>query len=96
MRLVYTDQAEADLRSILRYTKENWGAAKARDYADGLELHLEKLTDFPKLGAAIEEGMPGTRRWPFVSHIAYYRIVSDEVRIVRILHSSQAPELHLD
>lgn len=30
---VYAPQAQAELRAIVRYTAQQWGAAQARDYA---------------------------------------------------------------
>jgi toxin ParE1/3/4 len=35
--------AAEDLRSVIRYTRETWGAVQARAYADKLQKGLERL-----------------------------------------------------
>jgi toxin ParE1/3/4 len=40
---VLTDEAEADLRSIIRYTRKQWGEAQARRYVAALQAGIASL-----------------------------------------------------
>jgi len=40
-----TAKAEADLRSIIRYTRKEWGDRQTRRYIDKLEQGIMSLTD---------------------------------------------------
>lgn len=40
MNYVLTDDAEADLRGIIRYTREEWGTAQARAYVAKLKTGI--------------------------------------------------------
>lgn len=40
---VLTDAAEADLRSIIRYTRKQWGAAQVRRYIGDLDAGIIRL-----------------------------------------------------
>lgn len=40
---VLTDAAEADLRDVIRYTREQWGDAQLRRYIGKLEQGIDRL-----------------------------------------------------
>lgn len=40
MNYVLTDDAEADLRGIVRYTRKEWGAAQVRTYVAKLKVGI--------------------------------------------------------
>lgn len=40
---VLTAEAESDLRSVIRYTRAQWGAAQVRRYVSGLERGIANL-----------------------------------------------------
>ena len=40
MNYVLTDDAEADLRGIVRYTRKEWGAAQVRTYVSKLKAGI--------------------------------------------------------
>ena len=40
---VLTAAAEADVRSVVRYTRQQWGEAQVRTYMDKLERGIEQL-----------------------------------------------------
>lgn len=91
----FAESAEEDLAEIVRHTLQSWGAKQATRYIDGLEVLAEKLATTPKIGKACETFSPGLRAFPCESHVLYY--LSDErgVVILRVLHKSMNPALHL-
>jgi toxin ParE1/3/4 len=95
VRLIVSAEAEADLRAIIRFTTLEWGIERAGSYARGLGERLQLLREHPELGPPADEISPGLRRYPYLSHNAFYRIGKDEVRIVRILHKRMGSGRHL-
>jgi toxin ParE1/3/4 len=95
MRLIVSDEAEADLRAIIRFTTNQWGAERAQSYVGSLRDRMVLLLDYPELGPACDDISAGLRRYPFVSHNIFYRLRRNEVRIVRVLHRRMSPEAHL-
>ncbi|WP_290686708.1 MULTISPECIES: type II toxin-antitoxin system RelE/ParE family toxin [unclassified Haematobacter] len=44
---ILTDDAVADLRAIIRHTRDTWGAAQARRYAEALEHGMSGIAGDP-------------------------------------------------
>ncbi|WP_117193142.1 type II toxin-antitoxin system RelE/ParE family toxin [Rhizobium terrae] len=42
---ILTAEAESDLRSVIRYTRAQWGAAQVRRYVSGLERGIAILAE---------------------------------------------------
>ncbi|CAM3855426.1 type II toxin-antitoxin system RelE/ParE family toxin [Agrobacterium radiobacter] len=42
---ILTAEAESDLRSVIRYTRTQWGAAQVRRYVSGLERGIATLAE---------------------------------------------------
>jgi toxin ParE1/3/4 len=64
-------------------------------YLLGLDAALQRLRRQPSLGSNYDEVMPGVRRYLFRSHVLYYTVADDGVRIVRILQVRISPKRHL-
>lgn len=82
-------EAEADLGDIFDYTSEQFGIDQAASYLSELEAQLIQLTTNPKLGRERKEIRAGLRSIACNSHVIFYRIRTDHIRIVRILHGSR-------
>ena len=87
--------ATEDLRNIWRYGAGRWGAQQADKYSDKLFDGFELLVDTPEAGQTIEEIREGYRRHIVGSHSIIYRLSSDTVEVIRILHQRMDTERHL-
>lgn len=94
-RLVFTDEAEVDPRSVLEYTLATWGGEQEDRYAGRLVHGLENLLSQPELGLARDDVGPGLRGLRIGQHVAYYRVIEQSIRIERILHVKMDPIRHL-
>ncbi len=47
------------------------------------------------MGLERSDLLPGVRRLPIESHTLFYRVTTDTVEIIRVLHGRQDPPLHL-
>ncbi|MCA1748383.1 MAG: type II toxin-antitoxin system RelE/ParE family toxin [Parasphingopyxis sp.] len=95
MQLILSDEAEADLRAIIRFSVERWGIEQAERYVQLLRDRLQDLTRHPRIGSPADSMSPGLRRFSYISHVAYYRVVRHEIRIVRILHKRMRESDHI-
>lgn len=86
MSVVLTANARADLDQIFDYIADDNPAAAERT-TDRILQSLYMLERFPQL--AVEGSIAGTRELsiPRLPYRAIYRILGDEVEILRILHA---------
>ncbi len=83
-----TPKTVADLDGIYEYTISNFGLAQARDYLGGLNQHFETLVERPTLGRKADLLAPRLRRSEYRSHVVFYMLDNEDVRIVRVLHKN--------
>lgn len=86
MRLDLLPRALADLDAIWDYSVARWGEAQARTYLSALNARMQRLLDFPMMGAAQDWLHPGLRSVGRGSHNIYYLPGDNAVLIVRVLH----------
>jgi len=94
-KLVLSPRSLDDLKDSYKYGVLNWGEAQASDYLDTLKASFWKLTEQPKMGVEREALLPNMRSFPVEHHIVFYRLQSEHIEIVRVLHARQDPQLHI-
>jgi toxin ParE1/3/4 len=95
MKLVVTNSAQADIGDIALYSVEQWGNDTADEYIDGLQAAFELLRKKPDLGRRVSEVRAGLWRKLYREHVIYYRVASDRLFILRVLHKAMLPSRHL-
>jgi toxin ParE1/3/4 len=89
-------KAKSDLKSIARYTHENWGREQRNVYLKQMDETFRTLARQSSLGIACDYIKPGYRKFPQGSHIVYYREgTTTKIEIIRILHKNMDVELNL-
>ena len=63
-------------------------AVVAKAYYALIDAALTRLTDYPQLGMARTDLSPLLRSYPVGEHRIYYRLTTDCVAVVRVLHKS--------
>lgn len=82
-------RAEKDFKSIQRYTLKTYGDKQVWIYTGMLKEGLRKLADNPKLYGHSRPDIPQIyRAYKIGEHSLIYRIDSDTVYLVAILHGS--------
>jgi toxin ParE1/3/4 len=94
-RLRVSAQAARDIDRIGVYSQQCWGIEVAVRYLTGLDAAMKRLRRQPLLDSNYGEVMPGVRRYLYRSHVLYYTVSDESVRIVRILHVRMSPKRHL-
>ena len=88
MKLVLSQLANEDLLETWEYIAEHDEVAADR-YIDFLRKRALELLDFPELGRLRNEICPDLRILLARNHLLFYRIQSNEIQILRILHGSR-------
>jgi len=86
-----TAEAEADIDSIVEYTRITWGWRQADRYLTKLEDGFDLLTRNPSLGRSCDAIQPGLRRFEIGSHVMFYRSEPGGLRVLRVLHQQMVP-----
>jgi toxin ParE1/3/4 len=89
-------EAEADVIDIFDYSEHEFGFEQAVQYLTDMEKTLENLLDNPFSGRERKDIRADLFSIPYVSHVIFYRVLSDEIRVVRILHASRDQIKYLD
>jgi toxin ParE1/3/4 len=85
-RSVLTPRAQTDLDEIWDYTVGRWGLDQAETYARQLWDHIKMVAARPAIGRECPELRPGYYKYPSGSHVLFYRLITDGIDVVRILH----------
>lgn len=87
--------AQADLESIWDYTVTRWGESQAEAYTRNIQAACEALSEGTIVSRSAEEVRSGYRKMTVGSHVMYFRMKSEAVEIIRILHQSMDVGRHL-
>lgn len=83
-KYVLSAKAKSDIKSIAKYTLEEFGESQSLRYAQGLKGILGELANNPDLGkryVAVKNQM--LLRFRFKSHVIFYSINQEGIFIVR-------------
>jgi toxin ParE1/3/4 len=86
--------AANDFAQIFKYSLVQFGEHQAIDYTDELAKHFELLCVNPKLGVDTSSILANTRRSQCQHHNVYYKVLTNRIVIIRVLHSKQDPMTH--
>jgi toxin ParE1/3/4 len=95
IQYVLSPRAQADLDAIWDYTAETWGVDQAERYVRLLQHGIETVAADPRRGSSCDEIRTGYRKYLAGSHVVFYRLASEGIDIVRILHSHMDFKAHL-
>ena len=79
-------EADSDISDIFDYTEFEYGLQKAVDYTTQFSAVFIQLSQEPELGRTRNEIRNGLRSLTQNEHVIFYRLLSDHIRIVRVLH----------
>ncbi|MGK2741073.1 type II toxin-antitoxin system RelE/ParE family toxin [Tepidicaulis sp. LMO-SS28] len=88
MRVEWSASAGADALALIEYVAEEDPAAASYLYAE-IQHQIERLEDYPQMGRTGR--VAGTRELVIsrTAYVAVYRIISERVIVLRLLHGKQ-------
>lgn len=87
--------ARADLDEIWAFGEAQWGADQAERYVRGIQRAVETVSADPRRGRSCDGIRPGYFKFAVGSHLLFFRLGSDGVDVVRILHQRMDFDRHL-
>lgn len=82
-------EAEQDLSDIFDYTEIEFGLDQAVQYLKDLEHCFIQLCNNSNIGRERTEIREALYSFVSQSHVVFYRILNDRLRVVRVLHGSR-------
>ncbi len=95
MKLVLTEAAIADLRSIRLYTLETWGSDQEETYLHQIWARFEAIRTAPGHYRLREDLFPGCRLASEGRHVILFQAGSEALTVVRVLHAAMDFKRHL-
>ena len=97
MKLIITNDAEEDIRSIIDYTISQFGLRQAEKYYHELEVKFTSIIEGTSHSQDYSFVREGLKRTNYQSHAIYYRCTEkDEVLILHVLHQGMNELKHLE
>ena len=86
---VLSQKAQQDIEAIYDFGLHKFGKGQAIDYLIALRSYFQLLSNNPDVGKQRNKIKEGLYSFPHISHIIFYRIFANHIRIVRVLHGSR-------
>ncbi len=86
---ILSKKTQEDIDAIYEFGVLQFGEDQALNYLIELRAHFELLLKNPEIGKKRKEIKDGLYSLPYASHIIFYRILKNHLRIVRVLHGSR-------
>jgi toxin ParE1/3/4 len=94
-RFVLSPRAQTDLEEIWDYTVARWGLDQAETYTRQLWECIQAVAARPSIGRECADLRPGYFKLSSGSHVLFYRLITDGIDIVRILHERMDYDRHM-
>lgn len=85
-RYKLTPDAEADVDRLFDFGIDTFGLDQAVKYIQGLEERFDDIANNPLMYPAVDHIRQGYRRSVYGVHSIYYRMKSEHVDIMRLIH----------
>ncbi len=85
LEVVKSLAAENDLIDIWVYSFDNWGIVQADKYLDYLNEGFEFIASNPLVGTSCDEIRVTYFSYPIKRHVAFYKIESKKLKVIRVL-----------
>ncbi len=89
MRLIWQPLATQDIDDIWVYSFDRWGLVRADDYISDLRWRAEALARGELSSVRADDVAQGLRRQVSGSHVIWFRVEGDALRVVRVLHGAR-------
>lgn len=84
-----SEESKADIDEIYEFGVGKFGHDQAIKYQIDLEEHFDKLSANYQIGRTRNDIKKSLYSLPYISHIIFYRILKDKIRIVRVLYGGR-------
>lgn len=93
---VISKKAIADLEEIWLYTGEKWSIQQADRYYNLIFEEINYIFRNSTTGKSMEHVRKGYRVSKVKSHLIFYRVINEQIEVIRILHERMDIESRLN
>ncbi|MFT6263352.1 MAG: toxin ParE1/3/4 [Dasania sp.] len=95
MKIHVQVKAKSDLKTIWRYSFDQWGLEKANNYLFELDKAINTIAQNPEIGFSCDYIRTGYRQYNIKKHMIFYKIKTDKISILRVLHESMDYKINI-
>lgn len=95
-RYELSQEADQDLSDIFDYTDTQFGFEQATHYLNDIDALLAQLVAHPEPARERTDIRAELRSITCNSHVIFYRILKDHIRVIRVLHGSRDMPRHFE
>jgi toxin ParE1/3/4 len=95
-RVRLSPDARDDLKDILKYSSQQWGARQGEQYRERLLDGIDEIAIFPLIGRSRPEYGEEVRSRKISSYSVIYKPLETQILVIRILHQRQDIEGIMD
>ena len=95
MKYTLSKQAESDVKNLIRRSYLSFGFEITDKYQKELTNCFSLLASEPSIGTSAEGLRTQYRKFPYKSHVVYYKVRKKDIFIVRLLHGRMDKIEHL-
>lgn len=88
-KYILSQEADFDLEEIFEYSYVEFGLNQAIKYLGEIDDVFINIVNTPEIGRTRNELKKGLYSMPIGMHIIFYRILTDHIRIVRVLYGGR-------
>lgn len=88
--LRYSQRAQQDFRHLLAHSEQEWSIEQANAYEDAMFAALDILREHPLFGVNRPDIALDVHSHRMQRHVIYYRVMTDSIYVLRILHQRQS------
>jgi toxin ParE1/3/4 len=93
MHYLLTTAAKEDLSELFLYVNREFGVQKAKEAISNIQKTIEELEAFPDLGMVPRYRSLRLQGYRFLiveKHYVFYKIINNQVTLIRIIHQKQS------
>ncbi len=95
MKYTLSKQAGRDVKKLIQSSYSNFGFDVTNKYQRGLNNCFSLLASEPSIGVSADSLRSEYRKFPYKSHVVYYKARKKDIFIVRLLHERMNELDHL-
>lgn len=81
--------ASQDIEAIADYLAAQSSLTSAERFLSGIDSTLQRMAQFPQIGRKRDELYPGSRSLPYAQYLIFYRLLNDDIEVLRVVSGYQ-------
>lgn len=84
-----TPRASHDIEANADYLAAQSILTSAERFLSGIDSTLQRIAQFPQIGRRRDELYPGSRSLPYEQYLIFYRLLSNDIEVFRVVSGYQ-------